>query len=76
MNESIYLDAVGRAVEQADAANASEDGVIAVLQHVVGTDGRLALPLGGKDGTFHHGEVVLTQHLGHVRQLPTNPAQR
>lgn len=66
------LDAVGGAVEEADAADAVEDGVAAVLQHVVGADGRLALPLGGEDGTLHDGEILLVQHLGHVWQLSTD----
>ena len=60
------LDAVGGAVEEADAADAVEDGVAAVLQHVVGADRWLTLPLSGEDGSLHHGEVLLVQHLGHV----------
>lgn len=58
-----YLDSVSRAVEQADAADTVKDGVAAVLQHVVGADGRLALPLSGKDGTLHDGEILFVQHL-------------
>jgi len=69
------LGAVGGAVEEADAADAVEDGVAAVLQHVVRANGRLALPLRGEDGPLHHGEVILVQHLGHVRQLPAKNKQ-
>lgn len=64
-----HLDAVGRAVEKADTAHAVQDGVAAVLQHVVGADGGLTLSLSGKDGALHDGEVILVQHFGHVRQL-------
>lgn len=52
-----HLDSVLWAVEEADATDAIEDGVCTVLQHVVGADGRLTLPLGGEDGTLHHGEI-------------------
>ena len=62
----LYLDAVCRAVEQADPTDAGEDGVVTVLQHVVSTDGGLELPLGGEDSSFHHGEIVFIQHLGHI----------
>lgn len=58
-----YLDTVSGAVEKADAADAVEDGVTAVLQHVMGADWRLALSLSGKDGAFHDGEILLVQHL-------------
>lgn len=71
-----HLDAVSRAVKKADAAHAVQDGVAAVLQHVVGADGRLALPLSGKDGALHYGEVLLVQHFGHVRQLSTKNWER
>lgn len=53
-----YLDSVLSTVEEADSADAVEDGVTAVLQHVVRADGGQALALGGEDGTFHHGEVL------------------
>lgn len=65
----MHLDTVGWAVKKADASHAVQDGVAAVLQHVVGADGGLTLPLSGKDGALHYGEVLLVQHLGHVRQL-------
>ncbi len=58
-----HLDTVSRAVEKADAADAVEDGVAAVLQHVVGADWRLALPLSRKDGTLHYSEILFVQHL-------------
>lgn len=66
-----YLDTVSGAVEKADAADAVEDGVTAVLQHVVGADWRLALSLSGKDGAFHDSEIFFIQHLRHVWQLST-----
>lgn len=66
-----YLDSVSRAVEEADAADAVQDGVAAVLQHVMGADWRLALPLSRKDGTLHDGEVFFVQHLRHIWQLTT-----
>lgn len=71
-----YLDPVSRAVEKADAANTVEDGVAAVLQHVVSADWRLALPLSGKDGTLHDGEILFVQHLRHIWQLPTEEKAR
>lgn len=61
-----YLDTVSRAVEKADAADAAQDGVAAVLQHVMCADRRLALSLGRKDGTLHYGEVLFVQHLRHI----------
>lgn len=66
-----YLDTVSRAVEKANAADTVEDRIAAVLQHVMGADWRLALPLSCKDGTLHYGEVLFVQHLGHIWQLPT-----
>lgn len=59
INACSYLDAILRAVEEADAADGGEDGVRAVLQHVVGADGRKTLALGSKDGSLHHGEILL-----------------
>lgn len=67
----LYLDSVSRAVEKADAADTVKDGIAAVLQHVVGADWRLTLPLGRKDGPLHYGEVLLVQHLRDIRQLTT-----
>lgn len=58
-----HLDPVRGAVEKANAANAAQDGVAAVLQHVVGADRRLALSLGRKDGTLHYGEILLVKHI-------------
>lgn len=58
-----YLDTVSGAVEKADAADAAQDGVTAVLQHVMGADGRLTLSLSREDGTLHYGEVLFVQHL-------------
>lgn len=55
---SVHLDSVLRSVEEANATDAVEDGVTAVLQHVVGADRGQTLPLGGKDGTLHYGEVL------------------
>lgn len=55
---SVYLDSVLRGVEEANAADAVEDGVTAVLQHVVSADGGQTLSLGGEDGTLHYGEVL------------------
>ena len=63
INSFRYLDSVSRAVEKADAADTVEDGVAAVLQHVVGADWRLALPLSRKDGTLHDCEILFIQHL-------------
>lgn len=54
-----YLDAILRAVEEADAADGAEDGVRVVLQHVVRADGRETLALCSKDGPLHHGEILL-----------------
>ncbi len=54
----VYLDSVLSSIKEADTADAVEDGVTAVLQHVVSADGGQALALGGEDGTFHHGEVL------------------
>lgn len=54
-----HLDAVLRAVEEADAADGGEDGVRAVLQHVVGADGWKTLALCSEDGSLHHGEILL-----------------
>lgn len=67
-----YFDAVGRAVEEADASDTVQDGVAGVLQHVVSADGGLALSLRGKDGALHYGEVLFVQHLGHIWQLASN----
>lgn len=67
-----YFDAVGRAVEEADASNTVQDGVAGVLQHVMCADGGLALSLSGKDGALHYGEVLFVQHLGHIWQLSSN----
>lgn len=71
-----YLDPVSRAVEKADAANTVEDGVAAVLQHVVSADRRLALSLSGKDGALHDSEILFVQHLRHIWQLPTEEKAR
>lgn len=71
-----YLDPVSRAVEKADAANTVEDGVAAVLQHVVSADRRLALSLSGKDGALHDSEILFVQHLWHIWQLPTEEKAR
>lgn len=68
----VYLDTILRAVEETDAADGGEDGVRAVLQHVVGADGRKRLALRSKDSPLHHGEILLVQHLRHLRQLPTD----
>lgn len=71
-----YLDPVSRAVEKANAANTVEDGVAAVLQHVVSADRRLALSLSGKDGALHDCEILFVQHLRHIWQLPTEEKAR
>lgn len=71
-----YLDPVSRAVEKANAANTVEDGVAAVLQHVVSADRRLALSLSGKDGALHDSEILFVQHLRHIWQLPTEEKAR
>lgn len=68
----VYLDTILRAVEETDAADGGENGVRAVLQHVVGADGRKRLALSSKDSPLHHGEILLVQHLRHLRQLPTD----
>lgn len=64
-----YFDTVDRAVEEADASDAVQDGVAGVLQHVMCADRGLALSLSRKDGTLHYGEVLFVQHLGHIWQL-------
>lgn len=66
---STYLDTVSGAVEKADAAHRVENGVAAVLQHVMSAHRRLGLPLSGEDGALHEGEVFFVQHLGHIWQL-------
>lgn len=58
-----YLYTVGRAVEKADAADAGQDGVAAIVQHVMGTDRRLTLSLSCKNGTLHDGEILFIQHI-------------
>jgi len=58
-----HLDTVSRAVEKADTADTVQDGVAAVVQHVVGADWRLALPLSGEDGALHDGKILFVQNL-------------
>lgn len=64
---ALHLHSVRRAVKKADPAKGVEDGIAAIVQHVVGTDGWLALPLGAKNGPLHHREILLVQHLRHIR---------
>lgn len=58
------LDAVVRAVEELDAADLIEDGVVGVVSHIVRRDGREGVALEGEDAALEQDLVLLGEQLG------------
>ena len=64
-----HLHSVGLAVEQLTSSEAAEHGVLVVLHHVVGGDGRQRGGLGSKDTPLQLGQIVPSQQVVSVRNV-------